>query len=434
MEGTGATEKLTDALMKLYQEEKKPADPVIFIRQHLGDDCPADKIIELEERVKGLQKEQNVLTTEREVAQGQIKRSPSAELRLLTKGIEKLFEEDDPDNEDRSLLQKFLTEELFETLKDLRTRFQATLYDQIQSGLANFEQEIGIFASDPHAYEVFRDLFTPVLETLHYSPNSQPSMDLGDTKDIEDLDPEELFIKSIKISIHRSLENIPFMPIISLDQIQLVEKKITETLSKTEDADFKGKYYPLIDIEEEQLKKWIEEEITFGPPENEDLKNAQTYRMWSKCRGIYLNEKKDFRVWINAEEHMNMIILEEGGNLKLAYEKFIKAIDFLGDLKFARDAHWGFLTHNLKNIGTAMEVSVEIRLPKLGLRENETKVATLCDGSGIIADRLDGRGLYKLYNLKKVGMTEIDLVKNFQKGVKDFIIAEKCCYLSKDSH
>lgn len=128
---------------------------------------------------------------------------------------------------------------------------------------------------------------------------------------------------------------------------------------------------------------------------------------------------------------MKIIVYEESGNLKAAYEKFIKGINLFSALEFSRHSRWGFLAHNLKNIGTAMKVTVEIKLPKLGLRENESKLGTLCDGNSIIADRIDNKGLFELYNLKKVGMTEINLVKDFQKGIKDFIIAEKCFYLSE---
>lgn len=430
LEGTGVTDKLTTALMKLYQEIEKPEEPIVFIRKQLGDDCPPEKMGELEEKINELKRKNKELEMEREVAQAQIKRTPEEEVKLLTTGFEKLLEEED--EEQKSLLKEYLTEELFEKVKDLKTSYGGTLYDQIQSGLTHFDQEVGIFASDPHAYEVFDELFSPVLEDLHdVEPGStHPDSHLGDPNDLDDIDPEKLFIKSITITVNRAINDYAFMPVISLDKIISVEKKIKEALLKIEDEEFKGTYYSLIDIEEEQLKKWIEDETIFPPPEDQNLKAAGTYRFWSKCRGLFINEKNNFRVWINEQEHLKIVVFEDGGNLKAAYERLVKGLGFLSDLHFSKHPRWGFLTHNLKNIGTSMKILAKGKFPKLSLEENASKLETLSDSTNIVADRFDDRGSYELYNCKNLGVTESHLMKEFNKGLKDFITAEKCLYLS----
>lgn len=430
LEGSGVTDKLTMALMKLYQEIEKPEEPVVFLRRQLGDDCPPEKINELNEKIKQLEKEKKVLEMEKEVAQGQIKRSPSTEIRLLTEGFEKLMEDEDEDY--KSLLKEYLTEELFEKVKDLKTSYGGTLYDQIQSGLTNFDQEIGIFASDPNAYDVFEELFAPVLEDLHdvEAGSTHPELQLGDPNDLDDLDPEKLFIQSITITVNRAIKDYAFMPIIPLDKIVSVEKKIKEALLKIEDEDFKGTYHTYLDVEEDQLKQWTEDGTVFAPAEDKNLKAAGTFRFWSKCRGFFINDKNNYRVWINEQEQLQIVVFEDGGNLKEAYARLLKVLSFLSDLQFERHPRWGYLAHNLKNIGTTMRIVAKAKLPKLSLAENASKLETLSDSASIVAERIDDRGSYELYNCQKVGMTEINLLKGFNKGIKDFITAEKCLYLS----
>lgn len=209
-----------------------------------------------------------------------------------------------------------------------------------------------------------------------------------------------------------------------------MEKKIKEALLKIEDGDFKGTYHTYLDVEEDQLKQWTEDGTVFAPAEDKNLKAAGTFRFWSKCRGFFINDKNNYRVWINEQEQLQIVVFEDGGNLKEAYARLLKVLSFLSDLQFERHPRWGYLAHNLKNIGTTMRIVAKAKLPKLSLAENASKLETLSDSASIVAERIDDRGSYELYNCQKVGMTEINLLKGFNKGIKDFITAEKCLYLS----
>lgn len=434
LETSGAIDKLTNALMKLYQEGEKPENSVVFIRKELGDDCPPNKIKLLEEEVKKLQKENKILVMEKNVAEAQIKRSSSDDIKLLMQGYQALVNEDDDETVEKSLLMEYLTEELFEKLKDVKTPppFDGTLYDQIQSGLTVIKQDVGIFASDPKAFDAFDELFNAVLEDLHdIEPGSmQTEMDLGDSEGLDDLDAEKLFVQSIKITINRSLNDYAFLSLLTSEKLECVEKRLMEALLKIEDEELKGIYYSYIDIDDEQLQKWVEDGTIFPPPEDEVLKAAQTYRMWPKYRGLYFNEKNNFRVWVNAEEHLQIVIHEDGGNLKGAYERLIRGINFFGALEFSRHPNWGFLAHNLKNIGTTMRISLQAKLPKLANPDNAAKLEALCDVNNIVAEKTKDDETFELRNLKKFGKSEIQLIKDFHKGVKEFIEAEKCLNLS----
>lgn len=427
MEVTGVTEKLTNALMKLYQEEKKPDDPIAYIRKCLCVECPDENTVnEMKEKLDELVKEKKEVEIELSVATSSVKKTVSEANLFLTQQYEALND----DENGNSLLKEYLNNEIFEKLKDLKTDFNGTLLDNIQCGLTHFDSEIGIFASDPHAYVIFEPLFNPVLEDYHEIDNEvkQPDIDFGDCHDLEDLDPENKIIKSVRVMIGRSLDNYEFMPLLNVEKLEEIEDKIKKELVKIEDEEFKGTYHSLSEISDEQQKEWIEDGTLFSNPDDKFLKAAGTYRFWPKGRGLFINEKKNFRAWVNEEEHLQIVSSEEGANLQSAYERLTKGFDLIKELNFAKHPRFGFVAHNLKHIGNTLRIIVKAKLPKLSLEENSNKFETLLETHGIKMKKTEN-GIYELTNGKRIGMTEIEAARNFQKGIKDIITAEKCLYL-----
>lgn len=430
LEASGATEVLTTALMKLYQEEERPEDAIGFIRSQLGKDVADPKeVAALKAEIAKLLAEKEKTAMELNIAESLVKKTPSETEAALTLKFTAL----DADESGNSLLKEYLTEQLFERLKELRTEHRGTLLDNIQSGLAHFDSEIGIFASDQDAYKVFGKLFGPVLEDLHEAEGegddqvTQPEVDWGGEEDLSDLDPEGLFIKSIAVTVGRALDGVPFMPVIKPEQIKEAGDKIREQLMAITDDDLKGQIHDLIEVGDEQKAKWIEEGILFPNPDDKFLESAGTYRMWPLARALYLNEKNNIRAWINEEEHLQVTSYDNGGNLKEVFERLTKLMEALSELKFARDPRWGFLAHNLKNIGNTMRIKVKAHIPQLSLPENAEKLETFSEANGIAYKDL-GAGLYELTSKKRFGLTEIDTAKSFQKGISELITAEKCLY------
>lgn len=69
----------------------------------------------------------------------------------------------------KSLLKKYLTKEVFDSLKNKKTpTFGSTLLDVIQSGYENHDSGVGIYAPDAEAYTTFAELFDPIIEGEKY--------------------------------------------------------------------------------------------------------------------------------------------------------------------------------------------------------------------------------------------------------------------------
>ncbi|KAG5679636.1 hypothetical protein PVAND_009194 [Polypedilum vanderplanki] len=106
----------------------------------------------------------------------------------------------------------------------------------------------------------------------------------------------------------------------------------------------------------------------------------------------------------------------------------MKGFDLIKELNFAQHPRFGFLAHNLKHIGNTLRIIVKAKISKLALEENSNKFETLLETHGIKMKKIDN-GIYELTNGKRVGMTEIESARNFQKGIKEIITAEKCLHL-----
>ena len=45
-------------------------------------------------------------------------------------------------------------------------------------------------------------------------------------------------------------------------------------------------------------------------------------RDWPDARGIFHNDRKNFLVWVNEEDHTRVISMQKGGNMKEVFERF----------------------------------------------------------------------------------------------------------------
>lgn len=44
------------------------------------------------------------------------------------------------------------------------------------------------------------------------------------------------------------------------------------------------------------------------------------------------NDDKNFLVWVNEEDHMRIISMEMGGNIKRVFDRFTKGLDLVSDI------------------------------------------------------------------------------------------------------
>uniref|UniRef100_A0A2I9LNS1 Arginine kinase n=1 Tax=Centruroides hentzi TaxID=88313 RepID=A0A2I9LNS1_9SCOR len=351
----------------------------------------------------------------------------AAVLEKLEAGFKKLQEAKDC----KSLLKQCLTKEMFDELKNRQTAMGATLLDIIQSGVENLDSGVGIYAPDAESYSLFAPLFDAVIEAYHAgfkSTDKHPATDFGDINTIVDVDPTNEFVISTRVRCGRSLQGYPFNPCLTEAQYKEMEEKVSSTLSSME-GELKGKYYPLTGMDKATQQQLIDDHFLFKEGDR-FLQAANACRYWPTGRGIYHNDAKTFLVWCNEEDHLRIISMQKGGDLKQVFKRLVDAVKIIeSKVPFSRHDRLGFLTFCPTNLGTTIRASVHIQLPKLAkdrkvLEDVAAKFNLQVRGTRGEHTESEG-GVYDISNKRRMGLTEYEAVKEMQDGILEMIKMEK---------
>jgi creatine kinase/arginine kinase len=330
----------------------------------------------------------------------------------------------------KSLLAKYLTPEVFDILKDKTTKNGFTLTQAINSGVKNLDSGIGAYAGDEESYETFKELFDPIIEEYHgFKKDDKHQSNLNaDELNAPNPDPQNRYIVSTRIRVGRNVKDIPLGTAISNEQRNKIEKDISEVLS-TFDDDLAGKYYPLNNMSKEDSQSLIKDHFLFKAGDR-FLETAGLNRDWPNGRGIFHNNDKTFLVWINEEDQLRIISMQQGGDIKEVFSRLMKAVKIIeSKVKFSYNDHLGYITSCPTNLGTAMRASVHIKVPNLG--NNMEKFQQIADKynvqiRGIDGEHSDSKGsIFDVSNGRRLGITEVEAVETMADGVKKIIAAEK---------
>ena len=330
----------------------------------------------------------------------------------------------------RSMLCKYLTKEVFNELKNRKTPNGFTLEMAINSGVKNPDSSIGVYAGDKESYEVFDLLFDPIIKEYHgFDKNEKHVSDFNPNKlDIDNPDPKGEFILSTRIRVGRNLDGFPLGTIISKEQRDKVEQIVSNAL-KSFKGELEGEYYPLKGMSPKIQEKLIKEHFLFKEGDR-FLEAAGLNRDWPEGRGIFHNKKKTFLVWINEEDELRIISMQQGGDIKEVFVRLSNAVSELEkDMKFLQTEHLGYITSCPTNLGTAMRASVHIKLPKLS--QNSELFKSITDKFHLQIRGVHGEhsksegGVFDISNRRRLGVSEVECVKDLYNGVKELIKVEK---------
>ena len=330
----------------------------------------------------------------------------------------------------KSLLAKHLTEEVFTRLKDKRTANGFTLAQAINSGVKNPDSGIGVYAGDEESYKVFGELFDPIIKEYHgFSKDDKHKSNLNpDDLNAANPDPKGEFILSTRIRVGRNVKNIPLGTAISKEQRATIEEDVSGVLNSFKGS-LGGKYYPLNNMSEKDSLSLIADHFLFKAGDR-FLEAAGLNREWPHARGIFHNNEKTFLVWINEEDELRIISMQQGGDIKEVFTRLTTAIaEIEKKVKFAYNDHLGFITSCPTNLGTAMRASVHIKLPNLSARMDEFQ--EIADKYNVQIRGIHGEhsqsegGVYDISNKRRLGVSEVECVQDMHDGVVALIKREK---------
>merc|ERR550514_1292562 len=140
---------------------------------------------------------------------------------------------------------------IYDNLKGRSTTSGVTLAHCIKTGMDNkghpMIKTVGMTAGDEESYEVFKELFDPVIDLRHggYKPDAVHPTDLDVSKlSTTSIDPTGKYVISTRVRTGRSLRGVRLPPVCTKDERREVERIVTKALINFKD-EMKGSYYPL---------------------------------------------------------------------------------------------------------------------------------------------------------------------------------------------
>jgi len=338
--------------------------------------------------------------------------------------------------------------EMYQELKDRQTATGVSLARCIKTGIDNRGhpclKSIGAVAGDAECYQVFSPLFEKLIEGRHGKvPAAHMKCPGRRTLTAESAEPLEGYVISCKVAASRNLDGTPFPPAASRDQRQEVEHMISGAALQMEGA-LKGTYFPLVGSSSypskpdgmtlEEEKMLTDDHLLFQHPDAPAVLSTGSGRHWPHGRGVFVNERKTMTLWINEEEHLKATSQRQGGDVQAAFRELSAVLAHIsGSLAdragFAKSDRLGYLTSNPANIGTALRVSVIVKLPLL--KQKKEELLQWCSarrlvGKGAISESGDRMpDLVEVSSRDRIDITEEETVNMLVEGVAQLVRAER---------
>ncbi|XP_060947476.1 creatine kinase B-type-like isoform X1 [Limanda limanda] len=374
-------------------------------------------------------------------------------------------EQEYPDlSQHNNYMAKVLTPEVYASLRDKETPSGFTLDDVIQTGIDNpghpFIMTVGCVAGDEETYEVFQDLLDPVIQDRHggYKPSdihktdlnfenlqvnrpgSHPKTSLVSFKPPDsgllfqggdDLDPN--YVLSSRVRTGRSIRGFCLPPHCSRGERRAIENLSIESLDVL-DEELKGTYYALKNMTEEEQQQLIDDHFLFDKPVSPLLLASGMARDWPDGRGIWHNDNKSFLVWVNEEDHLRVISMQKGGNMREVFTRFCTGLTKIEGLfkerghEFMWNEHLGYVLTCPSNLGTGLRAGVHVKLPNLSKSDKFGEILTRLRlqkrGTGGVDTAAVG-GVFDISNADRLGFSEVELVQMVVDGVNLLVDMEK---------
>merc|ERR1711936_1360651 len=273
----------------------------------------------------------------------------------------------------------------------------------------------------------FAPVFDPLICEYHgISPSAKYTSDM-DVEKIKGNVNAEVPVHSARIRVGRSIQGFGLSPGITKEQRVGVEK-LMKSATATFTGDLAGQYYPLTGMDEKIRQQLVDDHFLFVSGDK-NLITAGMERDWPEGRGIFHNEAKTFLVWVNEEDQLRIISMQQGGDVKQVFERLAKGIEAVqksikeeSGKDFMLSEKFGYLHSCPTNLGTGMRASVHCDLagwtkeglPALKARCEELKLQP----RGTRGESGGQTGItYDISNKHRLGYSGVELVQCMIDGV-----------------
>jgi len=349
-------------------------------------------------------------------------------------------------------IKEFLTKEIYDKYSEKTTALGVTLDKCIKGGVDKVELgeewnvgKVGLLFGDAECVTLFEDLVKPIMLARHGNPklpHPPPNLDGSQLLDHSKMDAS--YVISTRVRTGRTISGFPLPPSISADQRKELEGIVTKALQKLT-GELKGDYYPLAGsttyppkpngIDKATEERLVKDHFLFQEPDEPMLLSWRMERDWPHARGIYHNNDKSALVWVNEEDHLRIISMQKGNDIRAVFDRFAALVKAVEDSckQVGRGLEISPMYGNIlscpSNCGTGLRASMMLKIPLVSKHPNfkswlaERKLQSR--GSGGFASAAKDDGIRDVSNVDRMGKDEVTLVNEMIKGVTDLIEWEK---------
>lgn len=354
--------------------------------------------------------------------------------------------------EKQALMTQVMDKTLFDKLKDLKTKKAGwTIARAINTGVCYPSSFMGCHAGDSESYTMFKELFHPVIEKYHVGYKLDGTM-----KHVTDMDVEKIAIDlsdsakekviSTRIRCARNIAAFPLNPAASKENriviADLMEKVFADISNGDDESkkDLGGTFYRHTTMTPEETQQLVDDHFLFRGKDK--MQAASGYHQyWPEGRGIFCSKDKTFLLWINEGDHIRIISMEKGGDVKRVFERLSRGVRAIeeGLQKitkekdvFMSDPILGMVTCCPTNLGTGMRGSVHILVPKLiksiGFEKIDELARTMnCQARGSTGEHSEVIDRIDVSNWRRLGFPEHELVQDMIKFANKLAEMEDEC-------
>lgn len=330
------------------------------------------------------------------------------------------------------------------------------------SNVADEDHGYGVVAPDFESYIVFMEFFDPFIRELHCVTASgdlpdhpSPRFFNVESEEGEEAPPDEMIVTAIEqydldpttkyvqagiLECTRNLVNYSLSLTLTVNQLEEVEREITNQLMSPEITDLMaegssedeaGTYFTLNEILEQpsRIRAQLAASGLLLPITEFESNDDQRLhgRHWPYGRGVYVTTAGDLAVWVNVQDHLRIVCRtneNRPGLLGRAYVRVAKLMMIFDQrLKFKRDQKLGFLTARPHTLGNTIRFCLIVRFPELS--KTSENLRHLCVVRGLNVRDTVKSDMVRVGNQQSLGITELQTLQDFSRAVHNVITLEK---------
>merc|ERR1712137_611078 len=301
-----------------------------------------------------------------------------------------------------------------------------TMARAINTTVQNPSSFVGCHVGDLESFDAFEDFFSPVIEAYHKGFSMKRGFKLVGTP-ADRMNPDNIpvhlsdsaqeKIVSTRIRIARNFSMSPLNTGGSKESREAIAAMMTKVYAGIDPSSpLAGQFFLHTEMTDAERQALIDGHQLFRG--GDKMQAASGYHEhWPHGRGVFHNPEKTFVNWVNKGDHIRIISMEYGGDVKAVFsrlaagakeiEEGVRKETGVEDV-FMMHPKFGSVACCPSNLGTGMRGGVHILVPKL-IKKIGFEAIMRCAGSVIVKHVVPVASIQRLWT-RLMSVTGVALV------------------------